>query len=129
MSISARVRHVMSAMLIVVFASTASAWTAFERTTHCQPQAPACDGGTCSRGEPWEDDPCGQARLACCALAAPIPAERVPLPQPAPSPADGSIASLIGHVSPTSVLTGRRVRSPQWLRALDLPVLHQTLVI
>ena len=126
MSISARVRHTLSTLLIVVFASSAPAWATTDRTTHCQQQT-----GTCSTGDPCTMADCGKrASLACCDLPAPIPIDRVVLPQGAPPPACESYATLMDHVTtPGDTRPSPRITSPHRLRALDLPVLHQALVI
>jgi hypothetical protein len=126
MSISARGRHVLSIMLIVVLATSAPAWTTTDRTTHCRQQT-----GTCAQGDPCTTADRGErTSLACCDLPAPIPIDRARLPQGAPPPAGESIAALMDHVvAPRDPARPSRITSPHWLRALDLPVLHQSLVI
>jgi len=115
MSISARAKHVMSAMLIVVFASSGSAWASIDRTTHCMKQS---------------DDCCTTDVITCCAPSAPIPIDRAP---------QTGVAPPQSHVSPTPLMDDSvpqgpsrpalHVPSPHWLRILDLPVLHQSFVI
>jgi hypothetical protein len=132
MSISARARHVMSAMLIVVVAGSMTGWKPIERTAHCQPMQDHCDAGvTTESTDCVVDDACDQQMLVCCALPAPLPVDQAPLPQAAPSPADADSATLVdtsrevlGREAPPADIT-----SPHWVRVLDLPILHQTFLI
>ncbi len=115
MSISAHAKHVMSAMLIVVFASTASGWASVNRTTHCQHEAHDC---------------CSTEVITCCGPTAPTPIDRVPLTQFAPPSLHVSPVSLMDHsLVPVPSACSGHVRSPHSVRVLDLLTLHRSLVI
>lgn len=115
MSISARATHVLSAMLIVVFACSGSAWVPLDRTTHCP--APMVD--------------CHDvAVITCCAPAAPAPLVRPPVPEYATSPVHVSSTPLMDDIVPQAPpVTMADVSSPHWIRILDLPTLHRSFVI
>jgi hypothetical protein len=115
MSISARAKHVMSAMLVVVVASSGSAWASIDRTTHCMKQMNDCST---------------TALITCCVPTAPIPIDRATLPMFAPSPSHVSTASLMDHFTiDAPSAPALSVPSPHWLRVLDLPILHRSFVI
>jgi hypothetical protein len=115
MSISVRARHVMSAMLVVVFACSGSAWASIDRTTHCMKQA---------------DDCTHTAVITCCVPTAPIPIDRAALPEYALPPSHVSIASLMDWFVPDApCVPALSVPSPHWLRVLDLPILNRSFVI
>jgi hypothetical protein len=115
MSISAHAKHVMSAMLIVVFAYSASGWASVKRTTHCLHQA---------------DDCCPAEVITCCGPTAPTPIDRVPLTQFAPPSLHVSTVSLMDHsLLPAPSASAGDVPSPHWVRVLDLLTLHRSLVI
>ena len=115
MSISARATHVMSAMLIVVLAFSAPAWTPVARTTHCSTQVEDC---------------CQKAVLSCCGPSAPVPIERTPQQEIARPQLHVATASLVDVVL-VSVATAAPpdVPSPHWVRVRDLPTLHRTFLI
>lgn len=115
MSISARAKHVMGAMLIVVFAFSASSWATSDWTTHCSKQV---------------DDCCTTAVITCCGPSAPVPIGRPALPEFAPPPPHVSTAALMDHsLRPTPAVCAAHVPSPHWVRVLDLPTLHRSFVI
>ena len=115
MSISARATHVMSAMLIVVLAFSAPAWTPVTRTTHCSTQMGDC---------------CQMAVLHCCGPTAPVPTERALQQEIARPQLHVATASLVDVVL-VSVATAAPpdVPSPHWVRVRDLPTLHRTFLI
>lgn len=115
MSISARATHVMSAMLIVVLAFSARAWTPVARTTHCSTQMEDC---------------CEMAVLSCCGPTAPVPIERTLQQEIARPHLHVATASLVDVVTvPVSTTAPPHVPSPHWLRVIDLPTLHQAFLI
>jgi len=115
MSISARATHVMSAMLIVILAFSAPAWTPVARTTHCSTQVEDC---------------CQKAVLSCCGPTAPVPIERTLQQELARPHLHAEPASLVDVVLvPVSTASPPHVPSLHWIRVLDLPTLHRTLLI
>ena len=115
MSISACATHVMSAMLAVVIAFPGAAWASVERTTHGPTQMERCHH---------------TAAFTCCLPAAPAPSDRAQLPKVAPSPVHVPHAALMdSFLPPKPPMAVSDVPSPHWVRVLDLPVLHHTLVI
>ena len=114
MSISARATHVMSAMLIAVFAWSAPAWPQARQTRHCPAATAEC---------------CQSAVTSCCGPTATVPAMSVARQDGAPPPSYVSTAALMDRFLPRPVSPRTTVRSSQWLRALDLPTLHRALVI
>jgi len=116
MSISARAKHVMSIMLVVVVACPGSAWASIDRTTHCPMQLENCHHRV--------------AVLACCGPTAPTPIDRASLPQCAPSPVHVVSATLMDHSSLHALVPGTgSIRTSRWIRVLDLPILHRSFVI
>jgi hypothetical protein len=115
MSISACATHVMSAMLAVVIAFPGAGWPSADRTTHCMKQMACCQHS---------------AAVTCCLPTAPTPIDRVLQPQVAPSPEHVAHATLMDtFVPPALVGPQPDVPSAHWVRALDLSLLHRTLVI
>lgn len=70
------------------------------------------------------------AAVTCCLPTAPTPIDRMLLPQVAPSPEHVAHATLMDTFVPPTLLTRQAgVTSPHWVRVLNLPLLHRTLVI
>jgi hypothetical protein len=117
MSISARATHVMSTMLVVVFACSGSAWASIVRTAHCQMQMADCHSQAAS--------------LSCCGPSAPIPNDRAQLPQSAPAPVHGVSPALMDRSIVHTPAPGavHSDRSSRRVRVVDLQLLHRSLVI
>ena len=115
MSIGGRATHVISAMLVVVVAFSGSARASVDRTTHCLSQ----------------DEDCHDVDvLTCCGPSAPIPFDRVLPPWFASSPVHVRSAAPMDCIArQMQVLRTQHVPSTQWVRVLDLQVLHQSFVI
>jgi hypothetical protein len=104
MSISDRVTHVSSILLILAFAFVATGWTSTERTTHCMPQNHGCSS---------------RVSVTCCCPLASTPFDRIQRLRPAPPPTYVSTASLmddsLGSLSTGSSITSLLHRNPNRL--------------
>lgn len=118
MSISERATHVLSTMLIMVFASAVAGWTSIAPTTHCTRQTHSCTP---------------VVSLTCRCPTASNPVDRVQPPQLAQPEANVSTGSLMDDMTPVPPIDTTsfvvNFNFPRVLCDLDLGMFNRALLI